>query len=144
MGYRAPAFVLPTTAGDTMSLSEAGRDRPVVVNFWATWCGPCRAEMPDLQRVSQKYGGQVAVLGVNQRENAAQVTAFALQMGVSYPLLLDEDGAVNETYNIRALPTTVFIDADGVIQQIHTGIITQGVLEARIESLLSAEGAAGR
>jgi thiol-disulfide isomerase/thioredoxin len=130
-GYRAPDFALPAVNGETMALHAV--DRPVVLNFWATWCAPCRAEMPAFQRISQRYGDQVAVIGVNQREESARVTSFALEMGVNYPLLLDQDGSVNQTYQVRALPTTIFIDADGVVQEVFTGIITEGALQEKIE-----------
>jgi len=130
-GYRAPDFALPSTSGETVALHA--ENRPVVLNFWATWCAPCRAEMPAFQRISQRYGDQIAVIGVNQRETPARVTSFALEVGTTYPLLLDEDGAVNGTYRIRALPTTVFIDADGVVQEVFSGILTEGALQEKIE-----------
>jgi cytochrome c biogenesis protein CcmG, thiol:disulfide interchange protein DsbE len=134
-GFLAPDFTLTGTNGKPVTLSDY-RGRPVVLNFWATWCPPCRAEMPFFQNASVKYNGRAVILGVDQAESATTVTAFAAQVGVSYLLLLDPDSAVNRGYNIRALPTTVFIDASGVIREIHTGIISQAVLEERIERLL--------
>jgi cytochrome c biogenesis protein CcmG, thiol:disulfide interchange protein DsbE len=135
VGFLAPDFTLTGTNGKQVSLSDY-RGQPVVLNFWATWCPPCRAEMPFFQNASVKYNGRAVILGIDQAESAATVTTFAAQVGVSYPLLLDLDSAVNLRYNIRALPTTIFIDASGVIREIHVGIISQAVLEDRIERLL--------
>ena len=135
-GYLAPDFTLVTTTGETIQL-EATRGQPVVVNFWATWCGPCRAEMPDFQRASERLAGQALILGVNQRETAAQVTEFALSLAIDYPLLLDGTGEVNQVYRVRALPTTVFIDEAGIIDEVYTGVMTQAVLEEKLAALLA-------
>ncbi|MCA9986525.1 MAG: TlpA family protein disulfide reductase [Anaerolineales bacterium] len=135
-GYAAPDFTLTTTTGETIQLAET-RGQPVVVNFWATWCGPCRAEMPDFQRASERLAGQALILGVNQRETAAQVTEFALKLTIDYPLLLDTTGDINQLYRVRAIPTTVFIDENGIIDEVYTGVMTQAVLEQKLAALLA-------
>lgn len=134
-GHRAPDFTLTTTTGETVSLSDY-RGQVVVLNFWATWCGPCRFEMPDLQRLSEEMAGQAVVLGVNQGQDSAEITRFATSVGVDYPLLLDEDSVTNRLYRVVALPTTYFIDGDGVIREQLAGTATQAVLQAKAESLI--------
>jgi cytochrome c biogenesis protein CcmG, thiol:disulfide interchange protein DsbE len=137
-GYLAPNFTLPTIEGATFSLSDY-RGRPVVLNFWATWCPPCRAEMPHFQDASVKYDGRVAVIGVDQGESLSLVSDFAAGFRISYPLLLDVDSRINQQYGVTSLPTTLFIDSHGIIRETFSGIINAAVLQDRIERLL-AEG----
>jgi peroxiredoxin len=121
-GFLAPDFTLATTDGDAIQLS-ALQGRPVVVNFWATWCPPCRAEMPELEALWQRFGqGSVMVLGVDQGESAVVVERFAREeVPTSFPLLLDESQEVGRLYQVHALPTTFFIDAQGRIQDVKVG-----------------------
>ncbi|MDX1615001.1 MAG: TlpA disulfide reductase family protein [Candidatus Promineifilaceae bacterium] len=139
-GYLAPAFTLTSTMGEQVALSDF-RGQPVVLNFWATWCPPCRAEMPQFQQVSVRYRGQATILGIDQGEPQSLVTDFANSIGVTYPLLLDSDNAVSRQYDVNALPKTLFVDSDGVIREIYTGIINRAVLEDRIERLLAEDAA---
>jgi cytochrome c biogenesis protein CcmG, thiol:disulfide interchange protein DsbE len=135
VGFLAPDFELRLTDGDAVQLS-ALRGKPVIINFWATWCGPCRDEMPALEQVWQRYGkGDVMLLGVNQGEDLQTITAFAHgEMDVSFPLLLDSQLDVSRLYNIRAMPTTFFVDANGRIQDIQIGgPLDQAALLAGIE-----------
>jgi peroxiredoxin len=134
-GYAAPDFTLSLTTGETVSLSDF-RGQPVVLNFWATWCPPCRAEIPFFQNASRQYNGQVAVLGINDGESLPTVSPFVTEFGMTYPVLLDIDSEVSILYRVAALPTTIFIDRDGVIQEVFPGIINQAVLESRIEALI--------
>lgn len=135
VGYTAPDFALTTPDGDTVRLSEL-RGQPVVLNFWATWCGPCRAEMPALLRLEAEHAGQARVIGVNQGESAETVTAFANDLAVDYPLLLDPGHSVNRQYSVRGLPTTLFIDADGIIRDQIVGAASEAVLATKLELLL--------
>jgi peroxiredoxin len=137
-GYLAPTFTLDTFNGETVALADL-RGRPVVLNFWATWCPPCRIELPYFQEASVRYNGRVTIVGVDQGEPASVVGPFAAELGLSYPLALDDDSRVNRLYRVNALPTTVFVDADGVVEEVYLGIINGAVLEERIERLL-AEG----
>lgn len=134
-GYAAPDFTLQLATGETVSLSDY-RGTPVVLNFWATWCPPCRAEIPHFQSASQKYNGQVAILGVNDGEAPSKVNDFIREYNMTYPVFLDTSHAVSIDYRVTALPTTIFINADGVIEELFPGIINEAVLEARIENLL--------
>lgn len=142
VGHPAPEFELMTTGGDSYSLAtyahpDAEVAMPVILNFWATWCGPCRIEMPYFERASQKYEGQVMLLAINQMETPAQIDAFGEEMGLTFPLLVDQDRVVNNRYGVINLPTTVFIDADGVVRDVIIGTINQAILEDRIGRLLS-------
>lgn len=136
VGYQAPDFSLPTLTGETFTLSEQG-GRPVVINFWATWCPPCRAEIPFFQAAARTYYGQVAIVGIDDGEPASIVASFANELGMTYPVPLDEDSSVSKTYRVNSLPTTYFIDQEGVITNIHIGIISQAVLEDGIAKLLT-------
>ena len=142
VGHLAPDFTLQTPIGETVTLSEVidrngTGGQPVVLNFWASWCGPCRVEMPDLQRANMKYNGRSTIIGINQGESAGIITDFGNEFGITYPLLVDDDNAINHMYTINSLPTTVFIDANGVVREVQIGILTQAVLEDRIEMLLA-------
>lgn len=141
VGHLAPDFAASTTAGETYTLSdyvdrEGQNGRPVVLNFWASWCGPCRMEMPAFERASLAYADRAVVLGVNQAESAETIERFSQTTGVTYPLLVDEDWVVNNKYGVSNLPTTIFVDADGIIREVFVGTMNQAVLEDKINSLL--------
>jgi cytochrome c biogenesis protein CcmG, thiol:disulfide interchange protein DsbE len=127
VGHPAPEFALRSATGESISLA-ALRGRPVVLNFWATWCPPCRAEAPELQSASLRYAGQVAVIGVDQSEPASTVQTYTAQQGLTYPSPLDENGQVSQAYGVHALPTTFFIDRDGLIRQIYVGPLSGPLL----------------
>ncbi len=122
VGAFAPDFSLTSLDGEQVRLSDY-RGKPVILNFWATWCPPCRAEMPALEEIWQQYGeGGVVVLGVDQGESPQLVTQFAREeIPVTFPILLDIDQSIGDGYWVRSLPSTFFIDTDGVIQEIHIG-----------------------
>jgi cytochrome c biogenesis protein CcmG/thiol:disulfide interchange protein DsbE len=134
-GYHAPEFTLGTTIGERVDLSDY-EGRPVVLNFWATWCPPCRAEIPHFQESSVKYNGRAVILGVDQGEPLPIVADFGSALGVTYPLLLDTDNDVSRQYAVSALPTTVFIDGEGIVREVYSGIVNRAILEDRIEKLL--------
>lgn len=145
VGHQAPDFTLQTSLGQEMSMNEMIHPanvsgQPVVLNFWASWCAPCRVEMPHLQNASVKYNGRAAIIGVNQGESQKTVADFAAEQGVTYPLLIDESQEVNYLYDVRGLPTTVFIGADGIVREVVIGTVTQAVLEDRVEKLLAEAG----
>ena len=142
VGHPAPNFSLQTAVGQTVALAEivdssGGNGRPVVLNFWASWCGPCRVEMPSLQQASVRYNGRVAFVGINQGEDWPTITEFGDEYNVTYPLLIDPDNHVNRLYEVSNLPTTVIIDQTGVVREVIVGILSEAVLQRRIEALLS-------
>ncbi|MBK7217084.1 MAG: TlpA family protein disulfide reductase [Candidatus Promineofilum sp.] len=138
VGALAPDFTAQTHDGANFTLSDfnANGGTPVVLNFWATWCPPCRVEMPHFEAAAQLYGDDVAVLGVNQAESGATIAAYARNHGLSYPLLVDEEMTINHLYGILNLPTTVFIDANGIVREVLVGTMSRAVLEERIEKLV--------
>jgi peroxiredoxin len=110
--------------GTTFDLPDQ-RGRAVLVNFWASWCGPCRGETPDLQDFHQgPAGGRVVVIGVNQQEQASTARAFADEFQVTYPILLDTAGEVSNAYQFPGLPSTFLIDPTGVVERVYYGRIT--------------------
>ncbi len=134
-GFLAPDFTLPTLQGDEFTLS-AMRGKPVVLNFWATWCEPCKRELPSLQRAADHYGDQVIIVGVDQGESVEQVTGFVEQFGLTYTIPLDNEFAASGRYNIRGMPTTFFIDAGGTIRSVYVGEMTSMTLAENIAGLL--------
>lgn len=138
-GFMAPDFTLETSAGETITLSEL-RGKVVLLNFWATWCPPCRAEMPAFERAYQKYGDQgfvVVAVNVTYQDDREDAIAFADEFGLTFPILFDMDGAVSEKYQSNALPTSYFIDQDGIIQEVVVGgPMSEALLQIRIEQLL--------
>jgi cytochrome c biogenesis protein CcmG, thiol:disulfide interchange protein DsbE len=134
VGGPAQDFELPLLGGSTQKLSEL-RGKPVVINFWATWCGPCRDEMPLLERFAQEYAGQVVVLGVNSGEGESQVTPFVEELKITFPILLDLDEQVTNLYFVRNFPITFFVDAEGVVRAQHLGILREDLLLRYIETI---------
>jgi peroxiredoxin len=131
VGQRAPDFTLAAVDGEELSLSDF-RGRPVVLNFWATWCPPCRAEMPAIQSFYEKRGREIQVLAVNltaSEKSAAHVKDFLKAGGYTFPVLLDTHNITAQEYLVRAIPTTFFIDREGIIRTRHTGSLTLEMLE---------------
>ncbi len=138
-GAPAPDFALRGLDGRTYRLSEL-RGRAVVINFWATWCGPCRAEMPAIEEVYRRYGdGRLMVLAVNVEEDEERVAPFVQRLGLSFPILLDRDGAVSRRYRVTGLPTTYLIRPDGTVDGVRLGPYTRALLQGRVEQLLGEE-----
>lgn len=135
VGYPAPDFTLATLDGGEFNLA-AQRGTPLVVNFWATWCGPCEREIPTLQAASERYGDRMQIVGVDQGESAQAVQAFADQYGMTFAIPMDSDGAVGWAYNVQGLPTTFFIDAGGTIRRIWAGEMNSVTLAEGIQELL--------
>ncbi|MFN8481822.1 MAG: TlpA disulfide reductase family protein [Anaerolineae bacterium] len=132
----APTFTLPSFSGGDVSLAGY-RGRPVVLNFWASWCPPCRAEAPAMQRVWEQYRAQgVVFLGVNSSDNDAAARAYLAEYGVTYPNVQDDVGRVAPLYHADSLPTTILIDRDGRIVGRRVGAVPEQWLAGRIEDLL--------
>ena len=133
--HLAPNFRLETLDGGEILLSDL-RGRPVFLNFWATWCTYCITEMPAMQRLVDRSEGAFTVIGVNVREEPARIGDFTLDAGIRYPILLDRDGAVTKTYQARQLPTSLCLDANGVIRGIHDGVLTPSEMEEFLRPLI--------
>jgi len=118
---QAPDFTLRTLDGQKLRLGEQ-RGRVVLVNFWATWCGPCRQEMPHLNKLYEKYKSSgFVLLGVNVDDDTAQAAGVASRLGVTFPVLPDADKRVSRQYDLNAMPSTVLIDRDGRVRYLHRG-----------------------
>ena len=142
VGDLAPDFELSTLSGDNMRLSDhAGR--PVILNFWATWCAPCRLEMPELQRAQDEFAtvenGPI-VLAINQGDSAEQVGEFFDEVGLTLPALLDIEIVTGKSYGAFFLPTTVIVGPDGTVAAVHRGMISRKQLDAYLADIASAEG----
>lgn len=138
-GFLAPDFTLDTLDGGKVALSEL-RGKVVVVNFWATWCLPCREETPALEKSYKQYkGSNVVILGVNltDQDSMREVDSFVQEFGLTYPILLDRDGRVSYLYQVKGLPTTFFINRDGIIRTVLVGgPMSETFIRSKIEALL--------
>ncbi len=123
LGRTAPEFALPNLDGSTLALADL-RGETVVLNFFATWCGPCRMEMPDLSRFSTSARARgIRVVGIDVQEPPTVVREFVASMALAFPVLLDEDGAASEAYGVEAFPTTLLIDPSGAVVAVQVGMI---------------------
>jgi thiol-disulfide isomerase/thioredoxin len=135
IGHPAPDFSLTTTDGQVQTLAGL-RGRPVILNFWATWCGPCRAEMPELQRVHERLAeAGMVVLGINQAESPEAVARYQEELGVDFPTVLDSRLGVSRQYLVNSLPTTFFVDRAGVIRSMFIGPMTDAVLAQNLRTI---------
>ncbi|WP_157729591.1 TlpA family protein disulfide reductase [Tumebacillus algifaecis] len=141
VGYRAPAFELQTFDGQTVKLSDL-KGKPVVLNFWASWCGPCRDEMPDLETVHKQYGDRVQFYGINltSQDNLDKAKAFMKEMGVSFPSLMDADEKTAKAYRTFSIPMTYGIDQNGIVSEIHKGQINKVVMDGMLQRLVANSG----
>lgn len=129
VGAPAPQIALPLASGGTSDLS-ADRGKVVLVNFWATWCEPCKSEMPGLQQLADELGDQpFRLYSVDLQEDASQVQSFEQQYGLRLYAVIDEDGNATRAYGVRALPSTFLIDQKGVLQLQRLGPLASGGAE---------------
>lgn len=136
-GNLAPDFQLQDFDGQTISLSNL-RGKPVLLNFWATWCGPCVHEMPFIQQIYEEWSGKgLVLLTINVRETSSKAKAFMKSHDLSFPVLLDTRGSVADKYYIRGIPTTFLIDKDGLIAGYKVGAFqSKEEIEAGIREVL--------
>jgi len=119
----APDFTLRTMDGPNLRLQEQ-RGQVVMVNFWATWCAPCRKEMPHLNRLFEKYrSAGFVLLGVNVDDDGRKAVEVAAKLGVKFPVLLDAEKKASRLYDLNAMPSTVLIDRDGRVRYVHRGYL---------------------
>ncbi|MBI3961263.1 MAG: TlpA family protein disulfide reductase [Deinococcus sp.] len=136
VGQRALNFTLQTADGRTVSLADY-RGRPVLVNFWGTWCTVCREEFPVFEQVYRRYRDQgFEILTVNIGESAAAVRQYAQDMGLSMPMLLDSDRAITQAYRVFGTPTNIIIDKNGIITDRMTRGLEEQALVRQVENLL--------
>jgi cytochrome c biogenesis protein CcmG/thiol:disulfide interchange protein DsbE len=130
IGKLAPEFNLPDLNGKIVSTRNEGK--VTVLNFWATWCPPCREEMPELQQFAVPLRPDIVFYAVNIQEPAAKVAGFLAQNKYAMPVLLDSDGAVAAAFRINAIPTTIILDKAGVVRYRKTG----GVVKTELEKII--------
>ncbi len=138
VGELAPNFTGTTLDGETIRLSDL-RGKTVLINVFASWCGPCRLEMPHLVEAADQFGDQeVVFIGINLQENPEAVEAFRDEFNVQFPLVLNEDGSLtNNLYTPIGLPTSWFIDQDGVVRYVFAGAMTREVLQNVLDDVIA-------
>ena len=120
---QAPAFTLQSVDGKTVSLAQFKGD-VVMINFWASWCGPCRQEMPLLDNIYKQYKDMgFTLIGVNVEPDSSSANAWLKKTPVSYPILYDPNSQVSQLYQVQAMPTTVIIDRKGIVRYVHNGYL---------------------
>jgi peroxiredoxin len=138
-GFLAPDFSLTTPDGQTIALSGL-RGQAVLVNLWATWCPPCRAEMPAIQKLYEEYkdrGFVALAVNMTYQDNPQAILPFVQENNLTFPILLDETSNRARDYELRSLPSSFFINRDGVIQEVVIGgPMSEALLPTRIEAIL--------
>ncbi|MDR3585443.1 MAG: TlpA disulfide reductase family protein [Desulfosporosinus sp.] len=136
-GYHVPSFSLPSFP-DSQPISLADyQGKAVLINFWASWCPSCQSETPDLVKASAKYGDKVQFIGVNlsSQDSLSDVTAFLEKYGIKYPIVMDTKGTVAQQFQTMAIPTTFFVNRQGIIVDRYVGAITPQVLEEDLQKI---------
>ncbi len=139
-GHPAPDFTLQNLAGETVQLSDF-KGQPVIINFWATWCGPCRIEMPHLEAAYNEHlddGLVILAVNLTARDNVEDIPAFRDEFGLTFPIILDETGDVATTYKLIGQPASVFVDKNGVTHEVWSGPINEAFINERVAQLLSS------
>ncbi|MBO9129051.1 TlpA disulfide reductase family protein [Bacillus sp. 165] len=138
VGKKAPDFELQTLDGKKTKLSDL-KGKKVILNFWATWCPPCKKELPEMQKFNEKHGEDVTILAVNytisEKGKAQGVQQFATEQGITFPILLDTDSSVSNMYKIITIPTSYFIDSKGIIRQKFIGPMTENFMEKTVKKM---------
>jgi cytochrome c biogenesis protein CcmG, thiol:disulfide interchange protein DsbE len=138
-GFLAPDFTLSTLDGGEISLADFS-GQPILINLWASWCGPCRAEMPAMQAMYEMYkadGFMILAINATNQDNLKDVSEFVDEFDLTFPILLDSNGDVSIAYQLQALPTSFFVDKIGIIQEVVIGgPMAEAMLETRIQTLL--------
>jgi thiol-disulfide isomerase/thioredoxin len=133
-GDVAPDFEYTLSDGTTHRLSEL-RGKRVLLNFWATWCDPCRAEMPDLQQAADAYGDSVVILGINKLEPVAVIPPFADELKIRFPLIVNTPGDIANRYGAKNIPTSFFIKTDGTVGFRQIGVMNYSFMKLHLDEL---------
>lgn len=134
-GNKAPDFTAELIDGSTVTLSDF-KGKPVIINFWATWCGPCVKEMPAFERLKENYGDEIGILAVNCGEDADTIKDFADANGYTFPIVLDEEYQVSMLYPTNSIPYTVVIDGNGKVTHVSSGAVDADTMYERYKEAL--------
>ncbi len=139
INFKRPSFTLKALDGKKYSTSDVSK--PMVINFWASWCGPCKIEAPELVKLYERYGNKVQIYAVNitSGDSIDGARNFAETYGFKFPVLLDVDDAVSNKYHIQAIPTTFFINKDGIIVDQIMGFAGEEIFEGKFQRLVENE-----
>lgn len=143
IGGIAPRFTLEDTQGNQISLSDH-RGKVVLINFWATWCPPCKQEMPDIQSIYEQHSDNLAILAIDNDEPEDMVREFQENLGLTFNVLLDPAARVQTQYLIRSYPTSFFVDQTGMIKIVHIGLMTKPQLEGYLAQMGLGDGTASQ
>ncbi|WP_054534226.1 TlpA family protein disulfide reductase [Herpetosiphon geysericola] len=132
-----PAMVLKTVDGDSFNPAEY-RGKPLIINFWASWCEPCKEEMPALVRTAERYGDKIAVVGINltDQDKDQEIRRFIQRYAVTYPIALDNERVAQQAFGIFNIPVTFFIDSEGIIRYTRINAITETEMDHVLSELL--------
>ena len=138
IGQMMPDFTLPNPAGADVTFNQVkGQNKVIVINFWASWCAPCRIEMPGFEKMYQaKKQNGLLILAVNEDEERLKMDEYLTKKPVSFPVLVDRDSELMKRFGVRALPTTIVVNSDGKVQMVYEGL--QEYLEYLVEAQLKA------
>ena len=131
INQKAPPFTLSTVEGKEFRFP--GEKRPALISFWTTWCAPCREELPELNRLRDRYGDRLQLLAINVKESPKRVQRFLDKVNLNYPVLLDKEGVVARAYKMRGLPYIFIIDADGIVREDILGSLPIPQLQKMLE-----------
>lgn len=134
-GVKAPDFTAELADGTSLTLSEL-QGKPVIINFWATWCGYCVREMPAFERLKEEFGDQIGIIAVNCGEDADTVKDFAAENGYTFPIALDEEFAISMLYPTNAIPYTVIVDGEGKVTHVSSGAADADTMYERYKKAL--------
>lgn len=130
----AKDFELENMKGEKVRLSDY-RGHVVVMNYWATWCGPCISEMPVFQKFFDQYNPELVVIGIDNQETVEEIRPYLDELDITYEILLDKDAQVHVDYQVFGLPTTIIVDQNGIVKVNHIGIMSEKQLEGYLEQL---------
>jgi thiol-disulfide isomerase/thioredoxin len=134
VGSLAANFELEAASGKTIQLSGM-EGKPVLVNFWATWCGPCQVEMPLIEAYYERYSPDLEVLAINYDESIGEIQPYVKKLGLTFPVLLDPGGKTADLYQVVGFPTSYFIDREGFIRGVYVGILSKKVIEDNLKKI---------
>ena len=137
LGQQAPDFEAEDLAGHATSLSDYNGKKPVLIDFWATWCGPCRQAMPELQALHDEYGAKIEILSINEGEPVDKVAAYATAQKSTLHFVLDPDAGIGSKYGVTGIPTQVLVDKQGVVRWIQVGFLPKNpLLKTELQRLI--------